>query len=81
MIHYFLLKTVFTIDERQQQHLIINDDIDKESYIDQIDARSLDQRVELPIPDEEPTTTKIMEPCKFLFSSPQNIIKHLLFIH
>lgn len=74
---FFLLnffKTVFTTNE-QELHLVIDDYNDeedndaKESYIDQIDARSLGQRVELPIPDEELTTilttTLSIESCKF----------------
>ncbi|XP_027199598.2 uncharacterized protein LOC113793732 isoform X1 [Dermatophagoides pteronyssinus] len=60
-IKIILINFVFTTNE-QELHLVIDDYNDeedndaKESYIDQIDARSLGQRVELPIPDEELTT-------------------------
>lgn len=53
---------MFTINE--QEHFVIDSDNNNENYddaeesnIDQIDVRSLGQRVELPIPDEELTTT------------------------
>ena len=73
-LSFKLFKTVFTTNE-QERYLVVDDYNDeedndaKESYIDQIDARSLGQRVELPIPDEELTTilttTLSIESCKF----------------
>ncbi|KAH9422678.1 hypothetical protein DERP_003355 [Dermatophagoides pteronyssinus] len=60
-IKIILINFVFTTNE-QERYLVVDDYNDeedndaKESYIDQIDARSLGQRVELPIPDEELTT-------------------------
>ncbi|KAH7639586.1 hypothetical protein HUG17_3619 [Dermatophagoides farinae] len=61
-IKIILINFVFTINE--QEHFVIDSDNNNENYddaeesnIDQIDVRSLGQRVELPIPDEELTTT------------------------